>query len=169
MIARRTFLFGAGGAALTLAGCDTGTPHDGTRPILDVMASVPEISSFRAAIRRAGLDELLAGSGPFTVLAPSNSAWAAAPAALREANADRLKSLIALGRMRTPDLFARREQAIRMMSGTEIRVVGGSADQPRIQVAREGQATGSSASILRSNLLASNGVVQILDAVLLHT
>ena len=167
MIARRSILFGAGGAALALAGCDTGTAHDGTRPILDVLASVPDISSFRAALRRTGLDELLAGSGPFTVFAPSNTAWAAAPAAIRDGNADRLKSLIAYGRMRTPDLWARREQAIRMLSGTEVRVGGGSADQPRIQVAREGQPSGASGSILRGNLLASNGVVQILDGVLL--
>lgn len=165
MIARRTILFGAGGAALALAGCDAGTAYDGTRPILEVLASVPDISNFRAALRRAGLDELLAGSGPFTVFAPSNLAWAAAPAAIRDGNADRLKSLIAYGRMRTPDLWARREQTIRMLSGTEARVVGGTPDQPRLQIAREGQPTGSSGSILRGNLLASNGVVQILDGV----
>ena len=169
MIARRFILFGAGGAALALAGCQTETPHDGTRPILEVMSSVPDISSFRAAIRRAGLDEALAGAGPFTVFAPSNTAWSAAPAALRDGNPAALRSLIALGRMRTPDLFARRQQPIRMLSGTEVRVVGGSADAPRLQVAREGQPTGGSASILRGNMLGANGVLHILDAIIIPT
>ena len=167
MIARRSILFGAGGAALALAGCDTATPHDGTRPILEVMSSVPDISGFRSALRRAGLDELLNGSGPFTVFAPSNLAWNAAPAAIRDGGAERLKALIAYGRMRTPDLWARREQRILMLSGTEIRVVGGNADQPRLQVVRDGQPSGASGSILRGNLLASNGVVQILDGIIL--
>lgn len=166
MIARRSILFGAGGAALLLVSCDAGTPHDGTRPLLEVMSSVPDISNFRAAVRRAGLDEMLAGAGPYTIFAPSNTAWNAAPAALRDGNPAMLRALIAYGRMRTPDLYARREQSIRMLSGTEVRVVGGSADQPRLQVAREGQTTGASGSILRGNLLASNGVVQILDGVI---
>lgn len=168
MIARRSVLFGAGGAALLLAGCQPETPFDGTRSILDVMAAVPDISNFRAAIRRAQLEQYLAGNGPFTVFAPSNAAWAAAPAAVRNGDANAMRSFIALGRMRTPDLAARREQAIRMVNGTEVRLVGGTADQLRLQAAREGTPAGSSGSILRGNLLASNGVLHIIDAVVVQ-
>jgi uncharacterized surface protein with fasciclin (FAS1) repeats len=55
-----------------------------------------------------------------------------------------------------------------MLSGVEVRVVGGTADSPRIQATRPGQApSGTSASIIRPNLMASNGVVHVVQGVLL--
>ena len=44
--------------------------------LLDLLEQRPELSHFHAALRRSGLDHWLQGSGPFTVLAPSNRAWA---------------------------------------------------------------------------------------------
>lgn len=166
MISRRFVLFGAGGASLLLAGCQTDTPFDGTRPLLQVMEAVPEVSNMRAAIRRAGLDQELSGAGPFTVFAPSNTAWAQAPAAVRNGDAAAIRALISYGRMRTPELAARREQGIRMMSGTEVRLVGGTESQPRLQVARAGVPQGASGSIVRANVLASNGILHVLDGII---
>jgi uncharacterized surface protein with fasciclin (FAS1) repeats len=55
-----------------------------------------------------------------------------------------------------------------MLSGIEVRVVGGTASNPRIQAARPGQApSGASASIIRPNVMASNGVVHVVEGVLL--
>lgn len=167
MITRRNVLFGSlGGATLILAGCET-VALDGTRSILDVMGSVPELSNMRAAIRRAGLEEMLAGAGPFTVFAPSNAAWAQAPQGVRDGNADAIRGLIARGRLRTPDMAARRDQGIRMMSGVEIRLVGGTPELPRFQVAPGGVPLGASSSITRANLLASNGIVHVITGILL--
>ena len=168
MHSRRMILFGAGGAALSLAACQPQVAFDGTFPILDVMGAVPEISSFRAAIRRANLEEFLSGSGPFTVFAPSNNIWSGLPQPVRDANPDAIRSFIAHGRMRTPDIAARREQGVRMVTGTVIRQVGGTPDAPRLQVV-QGNQQGSSASISRSNLLASNGVLHVIDGTLMRT
>ncbi|WP_428502947.1 fasciclin domain-containing protein [Roseateles sp.] len=44
--------------------------------LLDMIAQNPEHRDFLAALRSTGLDSLLAGSGPFTVLAPSNAGMA---------------------------------------------------------------------------------------------
>ncbi|MCV2420951.1 fasciclin domain-containing protein [Paucibacter sp. DJ2R-2] len=44
--------------------------------LLDLLAQNPEHRDFLAALRSTGLDALLAGSGPFTVLAPSNAGMA---------------------------------------------------------------------------------------------
>ncbi len=167
MISRRSILLGAGGAALMLAGCQTDVPLDGSRPLLDVLDSIPDISRMRAAIRRAGLDEMLAGAGPFTVFAPSNTAWAQAPEAVRNGEPAAIRALIAHGRMRTPELARRGQQNIQMLSGLQLRLVGGTADLPRIQALRGGAPQGASASITRGNLMASNGVVHIIDAILL--
>ena len=44
--------------------------------LLDLLARSPEHSAFYAALQSSGLSHWLQGSGPFTLLAPSNSAWA---------------------------------------------------------------------------------------------
>jgi hypothetical protein len=85
---------------------------------------------------------------------------------LRDGGAPALRNLIAAGRLRLPDIAARGGR-IRMLSGIDIRVVGGSATAPRIQGARAGaQPTGASATVIRPNLLCSNGVIHIVDGAL---
>lgn len=167
MITRRS-LFAAGGGALALAGC-AGDPvaADGRFPIMDVLGILPEVSDFRSALRRANLDDLLNGAGPFTVFAPTNVAWAAAPAEFKNGNADALRNLIAGGRLRLPDIQARGNR-VRLLSGVDLRIVGGTPAEPRIQAARAGAApSGASASIVRPNLLCSNGVIHVIGGVLI--
>lgn len=167
MITRRS-LFAAGGGALMLAGCETAqVAADGRYPIMDVLGIIPEVSDFRSALRRADLDDVLKGPGPFTVFAPTNLAWGAAPPDFRNANAAALRNLIAAGRLRLPDIAARGNR-VRMLSGIDIRVVGGTATEPRIQAARGGAApSGASGSIVRPNILCSNGIIHVIGAVLI--
>ncbi|MEO3474884.1 fasciclin domain-containing protein [Roseomonas sp. CAU 1739] len=169
MITRRSF-FAAGGGALVLAGCATEpVTADGRYPIMDVLGAQSDVSDFRSALRSAGLNELLAGAGPFTVFAPTNLAWSAAPASMRDGGAATLRNLIAAGRLRLPDIAARGGR-VRMLSGIEIRVVGGTPTEPRIQAARAGAApSGTSASVVRSNLLCSNGVIHVVGGALVPT
>jgi uncharacterized surface protein with fasciclin (FAS1) repeats len=166
MLSRRS-LFAIGGAGLLLNGCAQVAP-DGGAPLMDVIGADPDLSSFRAALRSSGLaSELFDRPGIYTVLAPTNLAWSGAPERIRRGEHDALLSLIAGGRLRLPDIQARGGR-VRMLSGVEIRVVGGTADSPRIQAARPGQAaSGTSASIIRPNLMASNGVVHVVQGVLL--
>ena len=166
MLSRRS-LFAVGGAALLVNGCARVMP-DGSFPLMDVMGAEPNLSNFRAALRSSGLAaELFDRPGIYTVLAPTNLAWSGAPERIRRGEHDALLSLIAGGRLRLPDIQARGGR-IRMLSGIDVRVVGGTADNPRIQAARPGQApSGASASIIRPNLLASNGVVHVVEGVLL--
>lgn len=168
MLTRRS-LFAVGGAALFLNGCARVLP-DGSAPLMDVMGAEPNLSSFRAALRSSGLaSELFDRPGIYTVLAPTDLAWSGAPERIRRGEREALLSLIAGGRLRLPDIQARGGR-IRMLSGIEVRVVGGTAESPRIQAARPGQApSGASASIIRPNLLASNGVVHVVQGVLLPT
>lgn len=166
MLSRRS-LFAIGGAGLLLNGCAQVAP-DGGAPLMDVIAGDPNLSSFRAALRSSGLaSELFDRPGIYTVLAPTNLAWSGAPERIRRGEHDALLSLIAGGRLRLADIQARSGR-IRMLSGVDVRVVGGTADNPRVQAARAGQApSGASASIIRPNLMASNGVVHIVEGVLL--
>ena len=165
MITRRS-LFAAGGGALALAGCATEqVAADGRFPIMSVLGIMSDVSDFRSALRSANLDELLAGAGPFTVFAPTNAALGRPPA-MREGGAPVLHNLIAAGRLRLADIRAR-DGRVRMLSGIDIRIVGGTNNAPRIQAVRAGaQPSGASASIIRPDLLCSNGIIQVIDSVL---
>jgi len=167
VITRRS-LFAAGGGALVLAGCATEqVTADGRFPIMDVLGIQSDVSEFRSALRSAGLNELLAGAGPYTVFAPTNLAWSAASASFREGGAASLRNLIAAGRLRLPDITARGGR-VRMLSGIDVRIVGGTPTEPRIQAARAGgQPSGASGSIIRPNLLCSNGVIHVVQGVLI--
>jgi uncharacterized surface protein with fasciclin (FAS1) repeats len=167
VITRRSLLLTASTAAL-LSACTAGDDirADGSRPLLTLMEAQPELSDFRRALGRAGLDTMLAGDGPFTVFAPTNTAFAQGPQAMRDGNADALRNLITNSRLSVASIQARQGR-IRMAGGVEIRVVGGTPQQPRIQAAREGGVpSGASASITRPNLLARNGMIHVVDAVL---
>ncbi|MCA3277375.1 MAG: fasciclin domain-containing protein [Roseomonas sp.] len=168
MLSRRS-LFAVGGAALLLNGCAQVAPEGGP-PLMDLIGSDSNLSSFRAALRSSGLSsELFDRPGIYTVLAPTNLAWSGAPERIRRGEHDALLSLIAGGRLSLADIQARGGR-IRMLSGVEVRVVGGTAASPRIQAARPGQApSGASASIIRANLMARNGVVHVVEGVLLPT
>jgi hypothetical protein len=166
VISRRSLL-AAGGGALLLSACQSEVSLDGRFPIMDVLGTQSDLSEFRAALRRAGLDELLNGPAPHTVFAPTNAAWSAAPAEFRNGGAEALRNLIAAGRLRLPDIQARNGR-VRMLSGIDIRVVGGTPTQPRIQAARAGgPPSGASGTIIRPNILCSNGVIHVVSAVLI--
>jgi uncharacterized surface protein with fasciclin (FAS1) repeats len=166
MLSRRS-LFAIGGAALLLNGCAQVAPEGGP-PLMDVIGSDSNLSSFRAALRSSGLaSELFDRPGIYTVLAPTNLAWSGAPERIRNGDREGLLSLIAGGRLSLADIQARGGR-VRMLSGIDVRVVGGTADSPRIQAARPGQApSGASASIIRANVMARNGVVHVVQGVLL--
>ena len=168
MLSRRS-LFAVGGAALLLNGCAQ-VARDGAPLLMDVLGADPNLSSFRAALRSSGLaSELFDRPGIYTLLAPTNLAWSGASERTRAGERDALLNLIAGGRLRLPDIQARGGR-IRMLSGIDVRVVGGTAESPRIQGARAGQApSGTSASIIRANVMASNGVVHVVQGVLLPT
>jgi len=99
MLSRRS-LFAVGGAALLLNGCAQVAPEGGP-PLMDVLGSDPNLSSFRAALRSSGLaSELFERPGIYTVLAPTNLAWSGAPERIRNGDREGLLNLIAGGRLK---------------------------------------------------------------------
>jgi len=62
-------------ASGTAAATPIGTEMVATQTIAANIALVPDLSTLTTAIRAAGLDQTLAGPGPFTVFAPTNAAF----------------------------------------------------------------------------------------------
>lgn len=71
---RRTFL--ATGLAPLLAACVPAGMPGGADSLLARAEADPELSTFVAALKAAGLDSQLSGGGPYTVFAPTNAAFA---------------------------------------------------------------------------------------------
>lgn len=129
-----------------------------------VATSTPEISAF-TALMAANLDDVLDTRGPFTILAPSNSAMAGAAGArlARLSNTDlrdHLKYHVISGEVLSDHLSNNAHietfdhgatVMVRVSDAAGVTIIGGS---------------GSQARVIQSDIAASNGVIHIIDSVL---
>jgi uncharacterized surface protein with fasciclin (FAS1) repeats len=132
--------------------------------IVEIAASNEDFSTLVAAVQAAGLADTLAGEGDFTVFAPTNDAFDALFASLGIAPEDLLadKSLltdvllyhVALGELTSEEVAYLGE--LRMANG----------DLSTISV-RDGSPYINDARIIATDIMASNGVIHVIDAVIL--
>lgn len=162
---KSTRLAGAMLAAMALAACDDETivpEQPGT--IAETAAASTDLSTLVTALQAANLVSTLEGDGPFTVFAPLNSAFAALDPAVLEGlleggNVDLLSRVltfhvVAGSAASSTDLFD--GQVLTTVEGGTLTVgVNG------------GGVTIDGASVVTADVEASNGVVHIIDAVLL--
>jgi uncharacterized surface protein with fasciclin (FAS1) repeats len=128
-----------------------------------------------AAVKAAGLVPTLESPGPFTVFAPTNEAFNKLPAGtvqtlLKPENKDKLKSILTYhvvpGRLTTQDL---REKIKDGDGKAELKTVEG---EPLTIMEKNGKfwlrdAKGDMAEITISNVMQSNGVIQVINTVML--
>ena len=128
-----------------------------------------------AAVKAAGLVDTLSGSGPFTVFEPTNEAFAALPAGtvdnlLKPENKATLAKIltyhVVAGKMTSADL----ERAVMAGGGKAVlKTVEGDS----ITIAKSGNAwtvtddKGNVASITIADVMQSNGVIFVIDKVLM--
>ncbi|WP_210526994.1 fasciclin domain-containing protein [Rubellimicrobium arenae] len=128
-----------------------------------------------AAVQAAGLVETLQGAGPFTVLAPTNEAFAALPAGTVEAllepqNKDRLAQILTCHVIPAEAFSSDIVGMIQADGGTHaIQTVGGCTLQAS---ARNGMVMltdeqGRTATVTIADVDQSNGVIHVIDKVLL--
>ena len=144
-------------AALALSACaSTPTP----RTIADAAAATPQLSTLNKLIGDAGLAKTLSEPGPFTVFAPTNDAFKAMPAKTLEAlgnDPTLLKSVL------TYHVLAGKVAAADVKNGPAKTLQGGS-----VALAKAGAfVTVEEAVVTTADVSASNGVVHIIDRVLL--
>ena len=141
----------------TLGGCATvAAPVS----IADTVAGTPELSTLSRLINDAGLADTLRAAGPYTLFAPNDEAFKAVPAATLSALAtDKalLKSVL------TFHVLPARSAAAEVKNGS-VKTVQGSD----LALSKAGTfVTVEDAMVLRADLLASNGVVHVIDRVLI--
>ena len=152
--------------ALVAFGTTFGVAHaDSTAKPKDIVAVASGAGSFNtlvAAVKAAGLVETLQGTGPFTVFAPTDEAFAKLPKGtvedlLKPENKAKLVAIL------TYHVVAGKVMAANVKTMKAKTVNGKELD---IKVA-DGHVTVDGAKVVTTDVAASNGVIHIIDTVLL--
>lgn len=149
---------------LALYACGCGCA-DAKKPsnILDTASAAGSFKTLVAAIKTAGLDETLKGEGPFTVFAPTDEAFAKLPQGtledlLKPENREKLKAIL------TYHVVPGKVKAEQVVKLTEAKTVLG---QSLTIKSAEGAVTIDNAKVVKTDVVASNGVIHVIDTVLL--
>ncbi len=129
--------------------------------VADTIAADPALSTLTGLIQSAGLTDTLKGTGPFTVFAPTNDAFKAVPAKTMDMLA---KDPSALKAVLTFHVVPAKAMAADVKNG-KVKTVNG-AD---LELSKAGDyvTVGDNALVTKADIPASNGVVHVIDAVLL--
>jgi uncharacterized surface protein with fasciclin (FAS1) repeats len=154
-----------------------GSPMYPSKNIIQNAVNSKDHTTLVAAVKAAGLVETLQGPGPFTVFAPTNAAFAKLPAGtvdslLKPEMKAKLTGVLTYhvvpGRLSAKDLM----EAAKKNGGTaEFKTVEGE----RIWVESRGNmlvirdAKGNASKVTIQNVFQSNGVIHVIDSVLLPT
>jgi uncharacterized surface protein with fasciclin (FAS1) repeats len=145
------------------------------KDVVDVAVGSSAHTTLVAAVKAAGLVETLKGKGPFTVFAPTNDAFAKLPAGtveslLKPENKAALAGIltyhVVAGKLDAKAVGA----AIKAGKGkAEVKTVNGqvltaSVEKGKVKLT---DAKGNSAFVTAADLSGSNGVIHVIDAVLL--
>ncbi|ESW60110.1 MAG: Nex18 symbiotically induced protein [Rhodobacter sp. CACIA14H1] len=155
---RRTFLALTTAMALTAPAFAGGHSKD----IVDTAVGAGSFTTLVAAVEAAGLVETLKGEGPFTVFAPTDAAFAALPAGtvedlLKPENKDRLVAIL------TYHVVPGKVMSTDLSEGLKAATVQGG----EVTITLEGGPKVNGAVISGPDVEASNGVIHVIDSVIL--
>jgi uncharacterized surface protein with fasciclin (FAS1) repeats len=134
-----------------------------SKDIVDVAIGSPDHTTLVAAVTAAGLVESLKGAGPFTIFAPTNAAFAALPAGTVDGLL-KPESKAALTSILTYHVVAGAVKAADLTDGQKIKTLQGGELTVSI---KDGKVMINGANVTAADLTGSNGVVHVIDAVLM--
>ena len=131
--------------------------------IVDTAVAAGSFKTLATALQAAGLVETLKGKGPFTVFAPTDEAFSKLPAGtveslLKPENKEKLKAIL-LYHVVSGDVTA--AQVVKLASA---KTVNG---QDLKLTVNDGSVMVNEAKVVKADVLASNGVIHVIDTVLL--
>jgi uncharacterized surface protein with fasciclin (FAS1) repeats len=174
-VAAGAIVFAAGAVPASADVLVGGAPMYSTMTIAENAPNAPNLTTLVAAVKAAGLVETLAGPGPFTVFAPTNEAFEALPDGTVEGlllpeNKDQLTHILTY---HVVSANATADAAMQMImddgGAHEVTTVSGDTltlkmDGDHVTVTDE---SGNTAMVTQADVLQSNGVVHIIDKVLM--
>ncbi|WP_144603530.1 fasciclin domain-containing protein [Algoriphagus algorifonticola] len=138
-------------------------PVEESNTVVDIAIGSPDHTTLVAAVQAAGLVETLSGDGPFTVFAPTNAAFEALPAGtvedlLKPENKEKLAGILTFhvvsGNVMSGDLS----------DGQVVTTLNGQTATVSI---KDGKVIIGDATVVAADLAGTNGVVHVIDKVLL--
>ena len=157
---RRKFL--ALTSAVTIASASIAFAGGHSKDIVDTAIGAGSFTTLVAAIQAAGLVATLKGEGPFTVFAPTDEAFAALPEGtvqtlLLPENKDKLISILTYHVV-----------SGKVMSGAlSNNMVAETVQGGQVKIMTTGGVTVNGANVITADIEASNGVIHVIDAVIL--
>ena len=161
---KRTFAFATVAAVvLTVAASATIAVRAETRDVVDTAVAAGSFKTLAKALDAAGLVTTLKGAGPFTVFAPTDEAFAKLPSGtletlLKPENKEKLRRILTYhvvpGKVMASDVV--KLQSAQAVSGDRIAV--------KVQ---DGVVHLDNATVTSADVIASNGVIHVIDSVIL--
>ena len=148
--------------AATLAMPINNVSAAGEKTIVGVAAGAGQFNTLVAAVKAAGLVDTLNGAGPFTVFAPTDEAFAKLPAGtvetlLKPENKEKLIAVLTYhvlaGKVMAADV---KTMSAKTVNGKEVPV--------KVDA---GKVTVGTANVVKTDIAASNGVIHVIDTVLI--
>ena len=145
----------------TVAGAQE--PKQAEQTVVEIAAGNKDFSTLVAAVKAAGLAETLSGKGPFTVLAPTNAAFEKLPKGtvedlLKPENKQKLIAVLTYhvvpGKVLAADVV--KLDKAKTVQGQELKIVAGK-DGVKVD----------NATVVKTDIMAKNGVIHVIDSVLL--
>jgi uncharacterized surface protein with fasciclin (FAS1) repeats len=158
-----TALLGLAMAALTVSPRVQAEGASAPKDIVDTAVAAGSFKTLAAALQAAGLVDALKAKGPFTVFAPTDAAFAKLPAGtldnlLKPENKEKLKGIllyhVVSGKVMAGDIKGEIKPATLEGAALDIKAAGGGV-------------TVNGAKVTGADVVASNGVIHVIDAVVL--
>jgi uncharacterized surface protein with fasciclin (FAS1) repeats len=156
---KRTLLAAAALAALALPAPLRADSH-ATKDIVDTAVAAGSFKTLVSALQAAGLVETLKGKGPFTVFAPTDEAFAKIPKADLDAL---LKDKAKLIRVLTYHVVPGRLMAADVVKLKQAKTVEGQS----VKIDAASGVSVDGARVVKADVVASNGVIHVIDSVML--
>jgi uncharacterized surface protein with fasciclin (FAS1) repeats len=135
--------------------------HGMKKDIVDTAVAAGDFNTLVTAVKAAGLVETLKGEGPFTVFAPTDAAFAKVPK-------DTLNALLA-DKAALTDVLTYHVVAGKIMAADAVKLTSAATVQGQsVSIAvKNGKVYVDGAQVVATDIKASNGVIHVIDAVIL--
>ena len=133
-----------------------------SKDIVDTAVAAGSFKTLAAALKAAGLVDTLKGPGPFTVFAPTDEAFAKLPAGtveslLKPENKQKLTAIL------TAHVIAAKAMSGDLKDGQSVKTVNGQELTVKID---GGKVSVGGANVTKADVAAANGVIHVIDTVI---
>ncbi len=135
-----------------------------SKDIVDTAVAAGDFKTLATALTEAGLIDTLKGKGPFTVFAPTDAAFAKIPKADLDALLKDKKKLAAVLTYHVVPGKVMAADVVKMKDGAKVKTVSGKSFTLGN---KDGKVMVDGAAVTKTDIEASNGVIHVIDTVIL--